>query len=161
MQGFTGLTSVAHKTVAKAKIAIQLFASTRSSTFTLSNVTNTTRPIVRKKIRFVTRNVPQRVWTRKRARLRSFTAGIPTPLIPPSPISPRRSCPIICRQTVSRSQTTCRHGKCEPVITTHMMRDSMTDMFSLVHFQVSLCHRRVAMGDTFSVCSTQTIGDFR
>ena len=108
---FEWLTSVAHKTVAKVKIAKQLLASTRSSTFTLRRVTNTTRPIVRKKIRFVTRKVPQYVWMRNRARLRSLTAGKPPPLIPPSPISPRRSCPIICRQTVSRSQTTYRHGE--------------------------------------------------
>lgn len=105
----TELTSVAHKIVAKVKIAKQLLASTASRTFTLSNVTNTARPIVRKKIRFVMRKVPQRVWMRKRPRLRSLTAGMPTPLIPPSPISPRRSCPIICRQTVSRSQTTYQH----------------------------------------------------
>jgi hypothetical protein len=152
---------VAHKIVAKVKIAKQLLASTASSTFTLSSVKNTARPIVRKKIRFVTRKVPQRVWMRKRARLRSLTAGIPTPLIPPLPISPRRSCPIICRQTVSRSQTTYPHRKCQQVIVLHTVRGSMTDVFSLLHFQVSLCHSRIAMGDTFRVRRAQTIDRFR
>ena len=148
---------MAHKIVAKVKIAKQLLASTESSTFTLSSVRNTAKPIVRKKIRFVTRKVPQRVWMRKRPRLRSFTAGIPAPLVPPLPISPRRSCPIICRQTVSRSQTTCRHRKCQPVTILQTVRGLMTDVFSLVHFQVSLCHSRVAMGDAFRVRRAQTI----
>jgi hypothetical protein len=41
------------------------------------------------------------------------------------------------------------------------MRGSMTDVFSLVHLQVPLCHRRVAMGDAFRVRGTQAVDHFR
>lgn len=104
-----GRTSVAHMMVANTRMAKHRFASSPSTNCTFKIVTKHARAM-RKDIYFdFTLNGPKGVGRMKSGGAFSVPPVMMRLLTCPS-FSPRRSCPIICRQTVSRSQTICKEG---------------------------------------------------
>lgn len=104
----SGIASVAHITVANTNTARHRLASTLSTTRTFNNTTKMTTEASKKSCFIVNLKCPAGVWT-SRTPFSGSTRRVPPRVrrVPGSPVSPRRSLPIICRQTVSRSHAMC------------------------------------------------------
>lgn len=98
-----GIASVAHSTVAKHNMAKQRFASSPSTIGKVNSSPKTSKAATNDTPFEVIENLPSGVGTANNGS--SFVSTVPPRALTCPSLSPRLSRPIICRHTVSRSQT--------------------------------------------------------